>query len=173
MMKVFRILLRSITKLTFRKLWSLISLGLGHPLFMLLTYHATVKTFIIARQHYPETNSSNGKGNAFRHALWCCLIMMYCCKISSVKKSLDWCKRITDLYEDLFPNPSLETIMDKHNNRIGMDYFVSLVPTIHRQFFETSFFISELKKKTKEAVILADEFQPLDNRLVYLKEDDK
>lgn len=95
---------------------------------------------------------------------------MYFCKISSPQKSLIWCKKLTDFHEDLFPNKTLETMMDLHNNKVGMDYFMSLLPGTHRQFFETSFFVKELQIKTKEAVVLTDVHQKLDGRLVYLKE---
>jgi hypothetical protein len=37
--------------------------------------------------------------------------------------------------------------MDLHNNAIGIQFFESLLPGIHRQFFETSFFINGLSKK--------------------------
>ena len=61
-------------------------------------------------------------------------------------------------------------MMDKHNNEVGIQYFMSLLGGVHRQFFETTFFIEELKKKTKNAVILESLDQKLDDRLVYLKE---
>lgn len=132
--------------------------------------YATIKSFSLAQKHYPKTHSNNGEGNAFRHALWNCLILMYCCKISSPQKSLDFCEKMTTMHEELFPNEPLETKMDLHNNQIGRDYFMSLLPGIHRQFFETNFFVEELKNKTKNAIILENVDDDLGNNLVYLKQ---
>jgi hypothetical protein len=77
-------------------------------------------------------------GNAFRHALWNCLIMMYCCKISSAEKSLTWTEKITNCTKILFPNEPLQTKMDLHNNEIG-GVFYEFIAWYSRQFFETSF----------------------------------
>ena len=147
----------------------LLRLTLPHPLLSFMGLYATIKSFALAQKHFPKTHSNNGVGNAFRHSLWTCLIMMYCCKITSPKKALDYCKRMTDMHEELFPNKPLETKMDLHNNQIGMDYFMELLPGIHRQFFETSFFVEELKSKTKSAKILKSLEDQYEGDLVYLK----
>ncbi len=136
---------------------------------MLYTY-ASLKAFQKAKELYPETSTNNGEGNAFRHAYWCCLIMMYFCKVSSPEKSLKWCKKLTDMHEELFPNEPLETKMDLHNNKVGMDYFMSLLPGVHRQFFESSFFVNELRKRTKNAVLLKSLDEQVGNDvLIYLE----
>ncbi len=141
-----------------------------HPLFAILYTYASFRAFAKAKELYPETNSNNGKGNAFRHSYWCCLIMMYFCKVSSPEKSLKWCEKLTNMHEDLFPNKPLETKMDLHNNRVGMDYFMSLIPGIHRQFFESSFFIEELQKRTENAVLIRSVDEEVDeNQLIYLE----
>lgn len=169
-MRTFTILFNALRSLTLGKLWKLIHLFLQHPLFTIISFYATLKTFKIAKKEYPKTNSNDGEGNAFRHALWCCLILMYCCKISSPKKSLEFTKKMTDLHEELFPNKALQKEMDLHNNKVGMDFFMELLPGVHRQFFETSFFISELKEKTKNAKILKSLEQLLTENLVYLED---
>ncbi len=141
-----------------------------HPLFAILYTYASFRAFAKAKELYPETNSNNGKGNAFRHSYWCCLIMMYFCKVSSPEKSLKWCEKLTNMHEDLFPNKPLETKMDLHNNRVGMDYFMSLIPGVHRQFFESSFFIEELQKRTENAVLIKSVDEEVDeNQLIYLE----
>lgn len=141
-----------------------------HPLFAILYTYASFKAYAKAKELYPETNSNNGKGNAFRHSYWCCLIMMYFCKVSSPEKSLKWCEKLTNMHEDLFPNKPLETKMDLHNNRVGMDYFMSLIPGVHRQFFESSFFIEELQKRTENAVLIKSVDEEVDeNQLIYLE----
>lgn len=76
---------------------------------------------------------------------------------------------MTDLHEELFPNKPLETKMDLHNNKFGMDFFMELLEGIHRQFFETSFFINKLKEKTAEAKILKSLDDNFEGNLVYLK----
>ena len=169
-MRIARIFINTLKTLSFAKIVKLLRLTVPHPLFSILGFYATVKSFAIAQKYFPATNSNNGIGNAFRHALWSCLIMMYCCKISSPKKSLDFCKRMTDLHEELFPNEPLETKMDLHNNKIGMDLFMEMLPGIHRQFFESGFFVEKLKVMTKNAEILNDVDQNLGQALVYLSE---
>jgi hypothetical protein len=156
--------------MSFKKIMRLLSLILPHPIFSLLSFYATVKAFAIAQKKFPESASNNGIGNSFRHALWCCFILMYCSKVSSPEKALNFCKRITDMHEELFPNKSLETKMDLHNNKIGMDYFMELLPGIHRQFFEKSFFIDGLEKKMKDAKVLKNLDDDFDGFLVYLDE---
>lgn len=148
----------------------LLRLTLPHPLFSILGFYATVKSFSLAQKHFPKTHSTNGEGNAFRHALWNCLIMMYCCKISSPQKALDFCKKMTDLHEELFTNKPLETKMDLHNNQVGMDYFMELLPGVHRQFFETSFFVKELISKTESAKVLQNVNDDFPGFLVYLED---
>ncbi|EJL70893.1 hypothetical protein PMI13_02609 [Chryseobacterium populi] len=156
--------------MSFKKIRRLLSLVIPHPLFSLLSFYATMQAFAIAQKHFPDTASNNGIGNAFRHALWCAFIMIYCCKVSSPEKALDFCKRITDMHEELFPNQPLETKMDLHNNKIGMDYFMELLPGIHRQFFEKGFFIDALIKKMDDAKVLKNLDDDFEGYLVYLDE---
>lgn len=156
--------------MSFKKILRLLRLVLPHPVFSLLSFYATLKAYTIAQKKFPETASTNGIGNAFRHALWCCFIMMYCCKVSSPKKALEFCKRITDLHEELFPNKPLETKMDLHNNKIGMDYFMEMLKGVHRQFFEKSFFIDGLEKKMQDAKVLKNTDDDFKGFLVYLDE---
>jgi len=148
----------------------LLGLTLPHPLFSLMGFYATLRSFSLAQKHFPKTHSNNGIGNAFRHSLWNCLILMYCCKISSPQKALDYCKKMTDLHEELFPNELLETKMDLHNNQLGINLFMELLPGIHRQFFETSFFVEKLMQKTKTAKILEKLEDDFGDELVYLKD---
>lgn len=169
MRKIAKIIFNTLSTLSLKKIIKLLSLVLPHPLFSLLSFYATIKSFTLAQKHFPKTNSNDGIGNAFRHALWCCLIMMYCCKISSPEKSLKWCKKMTDLHEELFPNEPLQTQMDLHNNKVGMNLFMELLPGIHRQFFETGFFIDVLLKKTKTAAVLRHPYENHGNELVYLE----
>lgn len=74
------------------------------------------------------------------------------------------------MHEELFPNEPLEAKMDLHNNKIGMDYFMGLLPGIHRQFFEKGFFIDTLIKKTHSAKILESLDDDFKGYLVYLQD---
>ena len=125
-MKVLKTLIRAISSLSFSKIMTVLGLVITHPLLSILSFYATVRTFTISQKFFPISHSTDGIGNAFRHALWCCMILMYCCKITSPEKALKWCKKITDLHEELFPNEPLQRHMDLHNNKIGMNYFQSL-----------------------------------------------
>jgi hypothetical protein len=58
--------------------------------------------------------------------------------------------------------------MDLHNNKVGMDYFMELLPGVHRQFFETSFFVEELLNKAKTAKVLENLDDDFSGNLVYL-----
>ena len=74
------------------------------------------------------------------------------------------------MHEDLFPNKPLETKMVLHNNQLGMDYFMSLLPGVHRQFFESSFFIKELQEKTKDAILITSVDEEVDKEImIYLE----
>ncbi|KQR95280.1 hypothetical protein ASG01_05385 [Chryseobacterium sp. Leaf180] len=169
-MRTYKVIFSTIKSMSISKMLKLSRAVLPHPVFSVLSFYATVKAYSIAQRLYPKTASTNGEGNAFRHAFWCCLILMYCSKVSSPQKALEFCKKITDLHEELFPNKPLETKMDLHNNKIGMNYFMQLLPGIHRQFFEKSFFIDELKKKTENAKILRNLDDHFEGELVYLDE---
>lgn len=168
MKKPILIIITSLRSLSLGKVIQLSSLIIRHPLFSILGFYATLQTFQLARKYYPKTNATNGIGNAFRHALWCCLIPMYCCKISSPRKALDYCKKMTDLHEELFPNEALEKLMDLHNNKVGMLIFKQMLKGIHRQFFEKQFFVSEINKRIETAKILNNLDDDLGDELVYL-----
>lgn len=170
MRKIIKILFNTLRTLSFKKLLRLLKLVVPHPLLAILGIYATVKSFTLAEKFFPKTSATNGIGNAFRHALWSALIMMYCCKISSPQKALKFCKEMTDLHEELFPNESLEKKMDLHNNQVGMDIFMEMLPGIHRQFFEKKFIIDRLFEMLKTAKILTNLEENHGNYLVYLEE---
>lgn len=164
-----RIFYEVIKSVSVANMLKLLLVALRNPHFALLTMVATIKTFAIAEREFPHTHNKDSYGNAFRHALWACLILMYCSKVSSPKKALRWCKKITDLHEEIFINEAPQTAMDLHNNQVGMNYFMSLLPTIHRQFFETSFFIEELRRKTKTAKVYGVEEYSADELIILEK----
>jgi len=59
-----------------------------------------------------DPQAPNGRGNAFKHALWSALL--------SAEIDERAAKRITDGHEDWPGNPANEKAMDLHNNKIGV-----------------------------------------------------
>lgn len=156
--------------LSLKNLLKLFFTGFSHPIFSILTFFATYKTYKISEKLFPKTHGLHGAGNAFRHALWNSLIMMYCCKVSSPKKALIWTEKITQMHEDLFPNEPLQRKMDLHNNKVGREYFMQLLPTIHRQFFETSFFVEQLLALTQQIKTVKREDETFGFELIMIDE---
>lgn len=60
--------------------------------------------------------------------------------------------------------------MDLHNNKVGMELFEEMLKGIHRQFFETQFFVEELFKKVKTAKTLNHIDEDHGDSLVYIDE---
>ena len=169
MKRTIKIIFNTLATLSFRKILKLLRLTIPHPLFSILAFYATTKSFVLAQKQFPKTSATSGIGNAYRHSLWTCLILMYCSKISSPEKALNFCARMTNMHEELFPNEPLEKKMDLHNNQVGMNLFMELLPGIHRQFFETSFFQEKLLEKLKTAKILKNIDDDFDGDLIYLE----
>ena len=143
-----------------------------NPLFGILTIFATYKTLKISNKKYPQNHHKGGRGSAFRHSLWCCLIMMYCCKISSPQKVLKWCKNITDLYEKIVSDKTIFYMMNLHNNQLGIDIFMDKLKGIHRQFFETLLFTEELFLQSQKACIITSDKDIQDGKIVIVKDID-
>ena len=169
MKRTIKIIFNTLATLSFRKILKLLRLTIPHPLFSILAFYATTKSFVLAQKQFPKTSATSGIGNAYRHSLWTCLILMYCSKISSPEKALNFCTKMTNMHEELFPNEPLEKKMDLHNNKVGMDLFMELLPGIHRQFFETSFFQEKLLEKLKTAKILKNIDDNFGGELIYLE----
>lgn len=110
----------------YSQLWELFFLAIKYPVYVYPTLKATVQSFKIAKDEFPETHDKNGKGNAFRHAIWNVLICFECYKVSKDRRRIiAWAKLITDKHEQLSPNKPIDERMDLHNNRIGRNLFIS------------------------------------------------
>lgn len=168
-MKTTLVFFNTFKQLSLQKMLQVLGLFIRQPVFFVLAVYASFKAYRIAQKKYPTTAGTNGKGNAFRHAFWNCLVLMYCCKVSSPQKALAFCETFTNLHEELFPNQPLEKAMDLHNNEVGRNYFMSLLQGIHRQFFETSFFVEELKVKANNAKLITKLDEDFGEGLVYLE----
>lgn len=169
-MKTTLVFFNTFKQLSLQKMLQVLGLFIRQPVFFVLAVYASFKAYRIAQKKYPTTAGTNGKGNAFRHAFWNCLVLMYCCKVSSPQKALAFCETFTNLHEELFPNQPLEKAMDLHNNEVGRNYFMSLLQGIHRQFFETSFFVEELKVKANNAKLITKLDEDFGEGVVYLEE---
>ncbi len=113
-----------IKNLKFREILSLTGIFIFSPQYFLPTISATKNTLQKCNVRYGDLHNSNDSTNAYRHALWNLLICEECYKVTgNVERSVDWARKITDLHEDLSPNPALEKAMDQHNNRIGREIF--------------------------------------------------
>jgi hypothetical protein len=87
----------------------------------LMRYHRRIGTLVGAvrfasdesKRRFPnDPQAPNGKGNAFKHALWSALL--------TAEIDEKAAKRITDGHEDWPGNPPNEKAMDLHNNETGI-----------------------------------------------------
>lgn len=76
------------------------------------------------------------------------------------------------MHENLFPNELLLREMDIHNNQIGMEIFMSKLKGIHRQFFETNFFVDEMMMLSREAKLITKIEQIEPHRMVIVEDID-
>ncbi|MGB5942266.1 MAG: hypothetical protein WBG71_05245 [Leeuwenhoekiella sp.] len=158
---------KRLKNLNYKVLPSIFVLLVKRPGYLIPTWRATVATLKIASATYPKTHNRDGRGNAFKHALWNISILFYLNKTEGrqLKNTLSWTKNVTDANEDLFDNPIMQRTMDIQNNKAGRDLFVQnpKVP------FET--LLNELKKKTEEAIPFKDpsKIDIFSDHLVYIK----
>jgi Domain of unknown function (DUF6973) len=82
-----------------------------HPLHAIDANKAAYESIKAALDHFAENEIRNGRGDAFRHALW-----SY--KLSRIMGP-ELAKKFTDAYEIGHPNPNDERLMDLFNNAVG------------------------------------------------------
>lgn len=122
-----------------------IKLFFNYPLLFILSYYGKMKARKKMRKIKFEFNLPSQK-QAFLTAFEICLSLMYCCKIYSPRKSISFCfKMIEETKNSLLDEINQKVVL--HNMNVGRIYFESLLPTIHRQFFESSFFVDELYRQ--------------------------
>lgn len=162
-MTIWKILKR----FNFRQFWQLFLLALKYPIYIYPTLKATSKGFQISKGEFPKTHGKNGKGNAFRHALWNLLICFECYKWQKNKlRVMTWAKIITDKHEELFQNAILDKVMDLHNNEIGRNLFQEF------QFKNIDEMIDILKEKliTSKRIEEPKDVDSFSNDLVYISD---
>ncbi|WP_424492889.1 DUF6973 domain-containing protein [Salinimicrobium sp. GXAS 041] len=158
-------ILASLKNLRGKQLFSLGKVLILQPKFIIPTWNATRETIKICDRNFGKEHHKNTPANAFRHALLNFLICQKCYEASgSLKKALEWSKRITDLHEELSPNRTPERNMDLHNNRIGRKLF-------EKHIFEALDIQIVLIEKMKNAMHLdkLEDFSSQEDTLVYLE----
>nr|WP_148639307.1 hypothetical protein [Aquimarina longa] len=132
------------------------------------TIKATRKTMMICDLHYKHVHHTNGKANAFRHALWNILICKAVFKITkNIREATIWAEKITNLHEKIAVNELLETAMDLHNNKIGRLYFLDLDKSSDEEMI---FYLKEKVEKSIKVTTIK-EMKHYQNDLVYLQVD--
>ncbi len=152
--------------LNFKQIRSLFGWFLKHPIFMLATLKATLKTLNVVNKEFPETHDGHNKANAFRHAFWNVIIAKECYGFSSnIDKVLEWTKTITDWHEEFSPNEKMPRLMDLHNNAFGRKVFLTLKNNSDKEIQE--FLILKMKSAVKvKNVSEIDET----NNLIFLED---
>lgn len=151
----------TIIRLDVYRVFKLLWIGIRHPLYVYPTIKATQKTIKICNSHYPGSHHKNGKANAFRHALWAMLLCLESYKVFKNRdKVMAWAKKITDFHEKLAPNSILETVMDIHNNTMGIRYFSTLRPYASQEkiilYLKTEIQNAKKIKDSQEVVHIKD-----------------
>lgn len=157
-----------IKNMSIKQLFLLVKTFGGKPEYFFPTHRATLKTVQICDDIFGKAHHKNNVTNAFRHALWNILIAKKCFKKnSSIEKSVEWAKTITDLHEKLAPNSKLEMNMDLHNNEIGRTLFAEK----QLQNKAESEIISALKEKMNTAVIVSsiEDMEKHKREFVYIE----
>ena len=159
---------RIVKVLKYNQFRHLFFLTLKYPIFIYPTLKATANGYSIAQKEYPKTHHLNGRGNAFRHALWNLLICHECIKWNKNKtKVMAWAQIITNKHEELSPNKPLDKAMDLHNNAIGRSLFKK------SNFITIRDVIVVLKKKlpASKKIEFISEIDNFTDELVYIGKD--
>lgn len=159
-------IVKVVKNLKFSYLKTVFWFGIKHPLFSLATLQATIITFKISQQKFPNKHGKENKANAFRHALWNMLILKKSLVFTNdVSKAETWTKKITDLHEELSPNRAISRAMDLKNNELGRHWIkvnLELSDSEIVKFLENK--LQEAQKISKISEIA------IQSNLVYLEE---
>lgn len=156
---------KKIKSVRFTKLLKFGFLLIQKPLLIIPIFNATQKTIEVSQALYGNAHQSTGPANAFRHALWNYFICTKTIKLTkNPQKSVFWCKKVTDFYENVSKNEEIDRAMDFHNNEIGRNLFLD-----NFQENETKM-IDLLQKMTKNAqkIEKIETIFSLKNQLVYI-----
>ncbi|MCB9202978.1 MAG: hypothetical protein H6604_08040 [Flavobacteriales bacterium] len=135
------------------RFWKLFFVILKNPKYILGTFLATWYALVTAQKYFYNTHSKDGKGNAFRHALWNMFILYYSSKSNSLIDSLLWTKFITAQHEIIFGGNQLQNSMDLHNNEFGRTLFLKLFIK-SRGEMNKEYIINQLLEYTHNSLIV-------------------
>ena len=161
-------LFKTILRVRPQSFWALLKLCMPNILLLWPTYKATKDCMKLSTEHFGRKHYQNGRGNAFRHALWNVLIAKYCHPVAaSLERAVEWTKKITDWHEEAFFGKTLPMLMDYHNNKVGRSLFQG------NSDWPQETFIEQLLQLTQEAVkvnqdSLLNQYQ---NQLIFISDD--
>lgn len=116
---------KRIKQLSIKQFFILLKVFIMRPLYIIPTHKATLKTVLICDKLFGIKHQNHGVENAFRHALWNIIIAKNCYTPKrGVTNVVEWAEKVTTLHEKMAPNEPLETVMDLHNNKMGINLFV-------------------------------------------------
>ncbi|MBT8276837.1 MAG: hypothetical protein KJO39_11875 [Bacteroidia bacterium] len=128
---------------------------------------ASKETMRICDSHFGKLHHRNGKENAFRHALWNLKICEKCQKTLKIsQKSSKWAEKVTNLYENVTKNESLEDAMDLHNNSVGRMLFLTISGL--KMAKKVDILLKMMQKAVK--ITKMEELQSLKDQLVYISD---
>jgi len=139
-----------------------------HPYRIRPTIQSSKETMALCDQRYGNTHHKTNRANAFRHAYWNYKMAKNCLKtVKNAQKAAKWAQKVTDLYENVSVNETLERAMDLHNNKIGIDLFL----TDFEQ--KEDIIVKKLVELAQNAEKLHDlaSLNSLEGKMVYLEED--
>ncbi|KAA3624559.1 MAG: hypothetical protein DWP94_03270 [Flavobacterium sp.] len=156
-----------ILKMNGRQLFRFGILFLKNPLLVFPTLRASKTTLKVCNELFGKRHHTNGKENAFRHALWNLEICIFCQKrLKNVEKTTNWAQKVTNMYEKVTQNESLDEAMDYHNNAIGRMVFLS-------HFAKKKDKMIEFLHKMMENSVKIEKIEDINNcqnKLVYISD---
>ena len=143
-----------IKQLSLKNLWRFFVLFLRHPIMGYQAIKATKQSIKICNDKFGMKHHGQGQANAFRHAFWNYLICKKCVKYAkNDQKSVDFAKKLTDLYEKATQNEPMDQAMDYHNNAVGRSIFIEI--GIKKDDFAIVF-VEKMSKNAKKVSNLID-----------------
>ncbi len=105
--------------------------------------------------------------NAFRHVLWNVLICHYSYKRTKNKqKSVFWAQKVSDLYEKVTQNGSLDKAMDLHNNAVGRINFLNLLDKNEEEIVDSTLNMTRNAQKVSKN----EEMKHFYNKMVFIED---
>lgn len=152
-----------IKKLSPKQLLNLGVVFIKRPLLISPTLKASKKAMDISQEHFGKAQHKNGKPNAFRHALWNVLLAKIAYKNDNTS-AIAWADKVTTLHEKLAPNAPLETAMDLHNNKIGLQLFAETLELSEEEMIQ---FLKEEAEKAQQ-ISTVEDVEKHPNEMVYI-----